>query len=140
MPRLAFHDMTSAPTVIVAGEQGAGKGAVVRGLLGADGMPSVDRDAAPGAYVVYRYGDRPHVRAFIPGYREPRELAAGELAACARPPRRIEVAGPIGPLQAFTVVDTPAVAAVDPVYAEVAASAVGHDDVLVFVADAGRPL
>jgi hypothetical protein len=142
--------MTSAPNVVIAGERGADRSILVRALLGGEGVSMASRDAAPGAFVVYRRGDRPGVRAFIPGFREPRAVAFGDepgeypvpafLGAAARPPRRIEVAHGSALLRHCTLVDAPVVARVAEMFGEVIAHAAGDDGALLYVTDGARPM
>ena len=142
--------MTSAPNVVIAGERGADRSILVRALLGGEGVSMASRDAAPGAFVVYRRGDRPSVQAFIPGFREPRAVAFGDepgehpvpafLGAAARPPRRIEVAHGSALLRHCTLVDAPVVARVAETFGEVIAHAAGDDGALLYVTDGGRSM
>jgi hypothetical protein len=136
--------VSSTPLVVVAGAVGAGKSSVVGALLDGPVVACVGGSTPAGAhpvettppvspYLVYRYGERPSARAFIPGHREPRtiELAEprpGELAAAGpggqtRPPRRVEVTYPAELLRGVALADTPGTPDLDPAYRDVVLNA-----------------
>jgi hypothetical protein len=144
----------SQPLVVVAGAPRAGKSSLVNALLGAPGCAPVDTAASASAWLVFRSGERPGARAFVPGHREPRPvgevtgpdgLRVGDTAAAgrggpSRPPRRIEVAHPAPLLARVTLVDTPGVGDLDAATAEVILDATEQAAGLVFVLDAAVPL
>jgi len=144
----------SQPLVVVAGAPHAGKSSLVNALLEAPGCAPVDTAASASAWLVFRHGERPGARAFVPGHREPRPvgestgpdgLRVGDAAAAgrggpARPPRRIEVAHPAPLLARVTLVDTPGVGDLDAATGDVVLDAVARAAGLVFVVDAAAPL
>jgi len=144
----------SHPFVVVAGAPHAGKSSLVNALLGAPGCAPVDTAASASAWLVFRSGERPGARAFVPGHREPRPvgevigpdgLRVGDTAAAgrggpSRPPRRIEVAHPSPLLARVALVDTPGVGDLDAATAEVILDATEQAAGLVFVVDAAAPL
>src|SRR5688572_16560483 len=56
------------PYVVVAGAPRCGKSSVVNALIGAP----VETAPASTAWLVFRHGERPGARAFVPGHREAR--------------------------------------------------------------------
>ncbi len=85
------------PTVVFAG---TGQHGYAAGLLGA-AVP----DSAPAAYVVFRHGPS-GARAFIPGHREPRDIAAG-TGPLTRPPRRVAQSVPAPTLEYVHIIVAP---------------------------------
>lgn len=144
----------SQPLVVVAGAPHAGKSSLVNALLGAPGCAPVDTAASASAWLVFRHGERPGARAFVPGHRESRPigettgpdgLRVGDTAAAgrggpARPPRRIEVVHPAPLLARVTLVDTPGVGDLDAATGDVVLDAAERAAGLVFVVDAAAPL
>jgi hypothetical protein len=141
--------MTPLPNVVIAGESGADRSLLVRALLGGDGVPLASRRVAPEAFVVYRHGERSGIRAYIPGFREPRAVAFGNepgdypvpafLGAGARPPRRIEVANTADLLWHCSLVDVPVVERSAEKFGDVIAHVAGDDGALLYVTDGSRP-
>jgi hypothetical protein len=116
------------PTVVFAG---TGQHEYAAGLLGA-AVP----ESAPAAYVVFRHGPA-GARAFIPGHREPRDIAAG-TGPLTRPPRRVALSVPAPTLEYVHIVVAPA-GAPGPARTTVLADAVRCADGLVYLLDAGEP-
>ncbi|WP_203931767.1 hypothetical protein [Virgisporangium ochraceum] len=117
------------PTVVFAG---TGQHEYAAGLLGA-AVP----ESAPAAYVVFRHGPA-GARAFIPGHREPRDIAAG-TGPLTRPPRRVALSVPAPTLEYVHLIVAPA-GTPGPARTTVLADAVRCADGLVYLLDAGEPL
>jgi hypothetical protein len=117
------------PTVVFAG---TGQHGFAAALLGTT-VP----ESASAAYVVFRHGPA-GARAFIPGHREPRDIAAG-TGPLTRPPRRVALSVPAPTLEYVHLIVAP-----DGVPAAarttVLADAVRCADGLVYLIDAGEPL
>lgn len=138
------------PFVVLAGAPRAGKSALLNALIAAPGLAPVDVAATTSAWLVFRHGERPGARAFVPGHREARPigldgLRVGDTAAAgrggqSRPPRRIEVTHPAPLLARVALVDTPAIGGLDAGTADVVLDAVERAAGLVFVVDSTAPL
>ena len=140
----------SRPHAVIAGAPRSGKSSLVNALIEAPGCTPVDMAATAAAWLVFRHGERPAARAFIPGHREPRPIGLngrrlGENAVSgregqSRPPRRIEISYPADLLTHLSLVDTPGVDEFDIAAGEVVLDAAGRGCGLIFVFDAAAPL
>jgi hypothetical protein len=117
------------PTVVFAG---SGQHGYAAGLLGA-AVP----ERASAAYVVFRHGPS-GARAFIPGHRYPRDIAAGD-GPLTRPPRRVALSVPAPTLEYVHIIVAPDGVS-SPARTTVLADAVRCADGLVYLIDAGEPL
>ncbi|WP_238012049.1 hypothetical protein KZZ52_54555 [Dactylosporangium sp. AC04546] len=121
---------------VVAGSPRSGKTALVNALIH---RTEPDRAAEEEAWTVFRHGERPDVRAFIPGHREPRPATAPKSGP-QRPARRIEISHPASLLKSVALVDTPGAGGLDPARAEIVLDAAEHGLGMLFVIDAAAPL
>jgi hypothetical protein len=116
------------PTVVLAG---AGHRDLAVALLDT-ALPARE----PAAYLVLRHGPGA-VRAFIPGHRAPRDLAA--QGPPTRPPRRVAMSAPVPLLEYVHLVVAPETGPETAAGAAVLADAVRGADGLVYLLDAGAP-
>ena len=117
------------PTVVFAGTGQHGLAAALLGMA----VP----ESAPSAFVVFRHGPA-GARAFIPGHREPRDIAAG-TGPLTRPPRRVALSVPAPTLEYVHLIVAPD-GMPGTARTTVLADAVRCADGLVYLIDAGEPL
>lgn len=131
------HHSSPRTYAVIAGSPRSGKTALLNALIRRTGpVPAED------AWLVYRYGERPEARAFVPGHREPRPVGQSIAAKVGpvRPPRRIEVTHPASLLKHVALVDTPGSGGLDEANTEIVLDAAERGLGLVFVVDAVAPL
>lgn len=126
---------------VIAGSPRSGKTALLNALIRrAEPAPSGD------VWLVYRHGERPETRAFVPGHREPRTVGGlvpaqrDPRSGPSRPARRIEISHPAGLLKRVALVDTPGSGGLDAANAEIILDAAERGFGLLFVVDAAAPL
>ncbi|GIJ57950.1 hypothetical protein [Virgisporangium aurantiacum] len=117
------------PTVVFAGTGQHGLAAALLGMA----VP----ESAPSAFVVFRHGPA-GARAFIPGHREPRDIATG-TGPLTRPPRRVALSVPAPTLEYVHLIVAPD-GMPGTARTTVVADAVRCADGLVYLIDAGEPL
>ena len=137
------------PTVVVVGQTGCGKSALVNALLDAPGLSPSDPMCATGAYLVFRRGAETVARARPPGAPEPVPIPVrrlrdwvtvpGDLPAGQAPPRVVEVDCPAPLLASLTLVDTPGLGGLTSAHDEIALAAARGATALLFVMDASAP-
>ncbi|MET7417478.1 dynamin family protein [Dactylosporangium sp. NPDC005555] len=127
---------------VIAGSPRSGKTALLNALIRrAEPAPAGD------AWLVFRHGEKPETRAFVPGHREPRTVIGAFVPTRrdprpgpSRPARRIEITHPASLLKRVALVDTPGSGGLDAANAEIILDAAERGLGLLFVVDAAAPL
>lgn len=124
--------------VVATGPGGAARREVLADLLDlAPGMLVVP----DGSYLVVSHARMPTRAAYVPGYRQPHEYGAEQIAAglvLARPPRRVELTVPNPLLRHFALLDTPDTGTLGRAGARVLLDTVGPAGALLFVISADQ--
>jgi len=136
-----------AAVVLVVGEAGRGKSALVNALLERPGLTPSGNDLQTSVHISFRYGPQPHARILTPsGPRDVPLQAIASTVVTGSGPQGEEVLGAEIDLDAellrdgIELVDTPGVGGLAAAHTRITLAALERADALVFVQDAGAEL
>ena len=136
-----------AAVVLVVGEAGRGKSALVNALLERPGLTPSGNDLQTSVHISFRYGPQPHARVLTPsGPRDVPLQAIASMVVTGSGPQGEEVLGAEIDLDAellrdgIELVDTPGVGGLTAAHTRITLAALERADALVFVQDAGAEL